>query len=468
MSQSQQLILSSVLALGTCYVLMSFMRRLRAAKSNIPLVPYSIPFVGHFIELISHPFEFLSKCREKYGDAFDVYMMGTTLTMVTGQTGYEILKAPEAAMSHELAMDEALNFSWIIGYPMWKYKALNAPYIMPKYTSGLNGMDKLIDSELRDSLKRTFNGTHMMTVPNIEDFLHNIITPTMCNIILGKETCHDPELLSTARHFSSDLSECMGIANLIPFKPLVPYVLDLVDSKIKHHRHVMVTKLIPVIELRRRLETKLGSAYEKPLDLLQRHIDARDSQGKPYPADIIAPKLSVYIFAGVYNLILLVSHIVHFVAADDKVCRQLREEQDRIIATHGEQLTKEAVANMKFLDMVVKETLRLTITPCRICVSFPSNEFSAAHVGANPESFDPWRYRNNPLATTVAADFISFGCGPRACSGRYVAVHVTKATVALLVRGYDMRTATGRRPEPTFSLMECKPGQVEMVLEERI
>ncbi|CAG8764889.1 13396_t:CDS:2, partial [Ambispora leptoticha] len=42
-----------------------------------PLVPYRYPIIGHTYDYYHDPANFLQKCKEKYGEPFSLYILGS-------------------------------------------------------------------------------------------------------------------------------------------------------------------------------------------------------------------------------------------------------------------------------------------------------------------------------------------------------------------------------------------------------
>ncbi|KAF7999439.1 hypothetical protein HF325_006115 [Metschnikowia pulcherrima] len=73
-------------------------------KDRVPLVFYTIPWVGSAVSYGMQPYEFFEKCREKYGDVFAFVLLGKVMTVYLGPKGHEfVLNSKLADVSAEEA-----------------------------------------------------------------------------------------------------------------------------------------------------------------------------------------------------------------------------------------------------------------------------------------------------------------------------------------------------------------------------
>ena len=163
---------------------------------------------------------------------------------------------------------------------------------------------------------------------------------------------------------------------------------------------------------------------------------------------------------------------------DPAAMQALRDEQAKIITTHGPELTSAALQDMHFADAVIKEALRnaspepadrmrsITVIGVKKALkTFTLGGYripegytiitNAAYTNqhgqrwdAKPESsplsrkkFCPARWLSEQIgdnsSSTTRTDFMPFATGPRACIGAFLAVAELKVALAVLARGYD-------------------------------
>ncbi|VEU21845.1 DEKNAAC102863 [Brettanomyces naardenensis] len=94
-------------------------------KDRVPLVFYWIPWVGSAVVYGMQPYDFFSKCQEKYGDCFSFVLLGRVMTVYLGPKGHEfIFNAKLSDVSAEAAYSNfttpAFGEGVIYDVPNWK------------------------------------------------------------------------------------------------------------------------------------------------------------------------------------------------------------------------------------------------------------------------------------------------------------------------------------------------------------
>ncbi|KAH7965974.1 hypothetical protein HPB49_012346 [Dermacentor silvarum] len=124
------------------------------------------------------------------------------------------------------------------------------------------------------------------------------------------------------------------------------------------------------------------------------------------------------------------------------------------------QLTYHAVGRMKYLDMVLKETMRLysqnvgfvarravsdytykdLLIPKGVSVLAAASCLNVdPDIWSDPTVFDPERFSDENKALIHPASYLAFGVGPRSCVGRAFATLNVKTVIATLLSRYRVR-----------------------------
>ncbi|PMB71276.1 Eburicol 14-alpha-demethylase [Beauveria bassiana] len=74
-----------------CIIINVLWLQLPRPKSEPPVVFHWLPFVGNAISYGMNPFNFYSRCREKYGDIFTFVLFGRKMTVYLGVTGNDFV-----------------------------------------------------------------------------------------------------------------------------------------------------------------------------------------------------------------------------------------------------------------------------------------------------------------------------------------------------------------------------------------
>ncbi|XP_063915547.1 cytochrome P450 9e2-like isoform X2 [Zophobas morio] len=168
--------------------------------------------------------------------------------------------------------------------------------------------------------------------------------------------------------------------------------------------------------------------------------------------DIISQAL-IFFFAGFDTVSTLMSFMSYELAVNPAIQNRLIDEVDETLETCKGKLTYEALLGMKYMDMVVSETLRKwpnSIAVDRICTKpytieskYPNEK--PIHLEKNdvvwlpifglhrdpqyypePERFDPERFNDDNKVNINPYTFLPFGSGPRNCIGSRFALLETK------------------------------------------
>lgn len=140
------------------------------------------------------------------------------------------------------------------------------------------------------------------------------------------------------------------------------------------------------------------------------------------------------------------------------VQEKLREEVNRVLAKHGGEITYDSLAEMKYMDQVIDETLRmypavsLLFRKCvkdykmpdtdvvlekgtRIFISVTGIHYDEEYY-ENPKKFDPERFSEGNKAKRNPYAHLPFGEGPRNCVGMRFGLMQSKVGLAILLKNY--------------------------------
>ncbi|KAK2051303.1 trichothecene C-8 hydroxylase [Colletotrichum caudatum] len=166
-----------------------------------------------------------------------------------------------------------------------------------------------------------------------------------------------------------------------------------------------------------------------------------------------------------------------------ELVEELREEMIKALSDKGWKM--EAIHEMRLLDSVIKESLRLdpgaltslsrvldeevrlsdgTVLPKGSQTLIPSYRQWNPAFYENPDVYDPYRFvkmrrqegkEKSSLLVSTTENFTSFGHGILACPGRFFAASEIKIALIHLLLGYDFRPASGyKRQNVCFDFVE--------------
>ncbi|KAF2887202.1 hypothetical protein ILUMI_18971, partial [Ignelater luminosus] len=182
----------------------------------------------------------------------------------------------------------------------------------------------------------------------------------------------------------------------------------------------------------------------------------------------------IFFVAGFDSVATLMCFTAYELALQPDIQVKLQQEIDDILNNWNGSLTYENLANMKYMDMVLSETLRkwpnafildrvcvkpYTIPPVRegekpvrlekgdvIMVPLFGLHYDPEYY-PEPERFDPERFSDENKSKINPYAYAPFGVGPRACIGNRFALMETKTVFFYLLAKFDI-VVTERTPIP--------------------
>ncbi|KAJ8982101.1 hypothetical protein NQ317_010959 [Molorchus minor] len=177
--------------------------------------------------------------------------------------------------------------------------------------------------------------------------------------------------------------------------------------------------------------------------------------------DITAQALDFF-YGGLYSTTSLIVSSMYELASNLDVQKNLMAEENE-----GKLINYDALIRMKYLDMVISETLRKWATAtwidrksCTAITIEPKNDKEnslylepgticwipvfAIHrdpkYWPEPEKFDPERFNEKNKAKIQSFTFLPFGSGPRNCIGSRFAVMVAKLAIFRILSQYEVKS----------------------------
>ncbi|KAH8300254.1 hypothetical protein KR044_012209, partial [Drosophila immigrans] len=185
-------------------------------------------------------------------------------------------------------------------------------------------------------------------------------------------------------------------------------------------------------------------------------------EGKSLSFEDIFEEVSTFMFEGHDTTASAITFAIFCMALTPEVQQKAYEEQKHI---YGDDKTRHPTFNevqeMKYLDLVIKETLRLfpsvpfifrTIRDSTVVLDkyLPKNTtigLPILAIGHSPHSFEapfefrPERFETDKRSKANAFDYVPFSAGPRNCIGQKFALLELKVTLSKLLRKFKVLPA---------------------------
>ncbi|XP_012261426.2 cytochrome P450 6k1-like [Athalia rosae] len=208
---------------------------------------------------------------------------------------------------------------------------------------------------------------------------------------------------------------------------------------------------------------------EERSDFLQLMINLKKSGakdfafGRDFDDETITSHASSFFIEGYETSSITASFVVYQLARHPDIQQRLRDEILSIVQTHGGNMTYEALQEMKYLEQVIQESMRLVPpggTMIKVCTNKaeltgcdgvkcevePGTMVMISVAGIHkdpeywpdPEIFDPERFTEENHRARRRFTYLPFGEGPRVCIGTRMAMMLVKSVIAELIRNYDI------------------------------
>ena len=199
-------------------------------------------------------------------------------------------------------------------------------------------------------------------------------------------------------------------------------------------------------------------------DMIHLLMEARDKEnGIDLSIDDIIAQAFLFFFAGFDTTSTLMCFLAHELAVNPEIQEKLRTEVDSLMKEEGSEVSYEAISKMKYMNMVISETLR-KYPPAqatdRLSVHkhiFPkptpeSNDYTAepnslyfipiyglhhdSKYFPEPKKFDPERFSDENKNNINPYAYLPFGLGPRKCIGDRFALMETKILFVKILQNF--------------------------------
>ncbi|XP_069132182.1 cytochrome P450 3A29-like isoform X2 [Argopecten irradians] len=477
-------------------------------KLNIP-GPAPWPIIGSLPDISKGIHDFQNNAFKKYGKVFGYYGGLRPQTLVVGDK--EMLRQilvkdfsnfPDRIVFRGFNGDLETSLNNLHG-DHWKHVRNK---ITPVFSTGkLRKMFQMVDhasdtlvESLRTRLKEGEVMTDMMEVAG--PYAMDVICSTAFGIQVDSQNNPNDEFITNARKFMAIKLSSPILLVLMFFPklaPLMPYIgWSFVDKDTQRFFRNVTTKLLD--------ERIAGS--KKHADFLQlmknvqqnKEEDEEDSDDDDDKNDEQKKKLQtswskkgitfeeilgnaeIFFFAGYETTTIALSMACYYLSIHPEYQDKLRQEISDTIGSST--LTYENVRQVKYLEMVINETLRInppaamtdrlclkdTVLkgikiPAGMTVSIPI--YCVHHDPDNwedPDKFIPERFANDYDPLT----FLPFGYGPRNCVGMRLALMELKMSLSKIIRNFRMAVCSETKIPPELgNLGMMKPKSINLKLE---
>ncbi|KAF0694637.1 Aste57867_14476 [Aphanomyces stellatus] len=408
----------------------------RAASSSIPTVPSWLPFLGSSLEFSGDCVGFLRKCQARFGDVFNVYLGGKTMTFFVSPKHYGALLKHKALSSKPVfanisqqALGESEAFATFMYRSPPSDATINYHKLLLPHLHHSGAVAALVDQTFRQQ-RRVL--AHYRGVPRVSllEFVNHCIFESGTRVLMGDSLVDkSPTLMNDFAAFDKSFPLLVAGVPALFLRAAVGARQRLVDALHAYTGHDAATII------QKRLEA---------LKLFD-HGDATD------PAKESMALLWAASANSIPTTFWTLFHLLDNPAAWDAV----RDEVQLHLPSQGvETWTSEQLGQCVLLASAVDEALRLSASSIAMRVAtedidlnidnstvqlakgshvmiFPNLAHADETIFPSPHTFQFDRFVHATAAQKEA--FKPFGMGVSMCPGRNFAKNQVKMFVALLM-----------------------------------
>jgi cytochrome P450 len=296
---------------------------------------------------------------------------------------------------------------------------------------------------------------------NVHEDMMAVTLQIVAECLFGAEVTSVAERVGKAMQvvtdrFVADASQAL----LLPF--------DLPDFLAPARRHAIsdLDKIIKGIICERRTSNHPRG------DLLDSLLQVRDSDGQPMSDAQLRDEVMTLFLAGHETTAIALSWTCYLLAENPCVEAKLVEELRTAVGER--EPTADDLPRLRYTEMILKESMRLypavwgigrrAVADCQIGdyrVTAGTNIFIFQSLTqrdprffANPDAFDPERWREDPVRSGKIPRFayFPFGGGPRVCVGASFAMLEATLLLAMIQQRFHLELVPGHLVEPVASV----------------
>nr|BAM68568.1 cytochrome P450 [Culex quinquefasciatus] len=254
-------------------------------------------------------------------------------------------------------------------------------------------------------------------------------------------------------------------------KEATDFYVDVISKTIKQREEHNIVRpdFIHLLVQGRKNELKMEQADDQlksvGFSTVEEHLQSSTENSQYSDLDITAAAASFF-FGGLETTTTVICFALYEMSQNPNVKQKLQAEIDQVkeqLSTTDSKLSYEVLQNMKYLDMVVSETLRrwaplgLTNRACTKPYTIEDNNGTKVTIQVgdliqipiqsihrdhrfypNPYKFDPERFSEENKANINRSAFLPFGSGPRNCIGSRLALMQTKCFLYYTLANFEL------------------------------
>ncbi|KAL2265929.1 hypothetical protein VTJ83DRAFT_5281 [Remersonia thermophila] len=508
--------------LGPVLALVAFIiRRLVVAareRPKLPIIgsregdwfPYHQAALRNLLDFKAAVLEADEKFRDK---AAHIPVLGRhkTVLLPRSETPW-ITEQPDSILNSHVQTIEDLQTDYTVTDPLLIHQPQQNKVITTSLTSQIGNLVPDVADETAWSVEEVWGSPTEYQEVCVYDTMRRVIGHVSNRVFVGRPHCRDPVLLELGMAYAQDVPLVSMLLHLVwwPLRPLVALFLTIpIRVRTRRFRKILwstIEQRLTDYDARQQgLGEKLGP---EPNDFLQWSIKHAKLVGDPYHwrIEALADRVLLLNFAAIHtSSFAITTAILELAASKQEYIDELRAEIEGVLAEHGGQWNKRALAQMQKLDSVMREASRLNsfvtiglmravtakdgvVTPSGVKIprgwnvaahSYPVFHDDNIYPGA--KEFRPFRFaeqradksvdyvkRAAKAFATTGPEYLAFGHGRDACPGRFFASNELKLVLAHLVVNYDIEIMKSRPRNMWIGMSRVPPLKATIRVKRRV
>ncbi|XP_056896985.1 cytochrome P450 3A27-like [Takifugu flavidus] len=439
--------------------------------------PTPWPFIGTYLQYKTGLLDFYTECCKRYGKVWGLYEGRIPVMFIVDTAMIKTVFVKEGYSVFLNRKSIGPNGILSTGLPFLRddnWKRVHK-IVSPAFSSGR--MKDMFSIMLQHSniLMGNIRGLEDKGAVNIRQ----MIQPYTANISFAIFFSIDIESLNNPSspflHYLQEVSK-YNYMNLWRLLVIFPFLTPLMDKmNITVNSSETLQFFISVIK---KIKEERKNKPKDRVDFMQLMLNAQAPDGSNKDCDSaglsdeeIMVQALIFALVGNGNMAYLVAFTAYNLAVHPQTQTRLQAEIDRTFPGKCP-ITYEELLQMKYLDMVVTETSRLyplgnriervakstvevsgVIIPEGVVVAVPIYTLHRdPTVWPDPDSFKPERFSKDNRDNIDPYGLLTFGAGPRSCTGTRMSMLVVKLTLVEILQH--------------FSFVACKETMIPMVLDD--
>ncbi|KAJ7968650.1 Cytochrome P450 [Quillaja saponaria] len=458
--------------------LLFLMMKKKKQSKNLPPGPPKLPIIGNLHQLGVLAHRSLWNVSKKYGPVILLHLGAVpTVIVSSAETARQVLKDHdiESCSRPLLVSPGKLSYNFLdIGFSPYSdyWREMRKVCVLELFSNKRVQSFRFIREQEVDLLIDSISDSSVSSSPvDLNEKLLSLISSITCRTAFGKKFQGNEFDEGNFEEVFHEAVAVVGAFTASDFLPRVGWIIDRLTGfqgrleKIFHHLDVFYQKVID-----QHLNTKHEEDQHDILAVLLKLVEISQTEyGEvQFTQDHVKAILMNIYLAGVESSSTAITWAMAHLIKEPRVMKKVQEEIRNCIGNKGK-VTEADIEQLKYLKMVVKETLRLNppgplLLPRETLSHFKINGYDIYPktqlfvniwaIGRDPDSwkfpeeFIPERFEDGSIDYKGQNFvFFPFGAGRRGCPGMNLGLTMVELALANLLYCFDWKLPNGMKEE---------------------